>query len=523
MDGISMNDHAPTLTIPSTLNSLSIKGSQLVDLKLQMSTQGPNASAKLKTLELTNNDFTTIPTCLQTGTVKNLTVLQYVSGAWSLCCGDARSPRYCSSLNVPKQVNLGAEEFSRFSTNYHDALPTKVNANDGVLSQEQVDKDCSATGVLVCMSGSTASAPTNKGSSGSSISAGAIVGIALGAVAVIAIIAFMLLRRRRSNSPDKGPQSSYLSCPTPAYSPRRSAARGGHEVAGASDLPVLLYEEISIAEPQGAKHLCGAKFQGEKVLLKRLKADITDAHVARQLQAQARLLLANQHPNIVQIRGVTMVNGMDFSVVAEFMDKGSLRMALKDAKIILSVRDRISLCADIAEALQFLHDPSRKMYVRRLTSQKVLVNSQLTCKINLFECHPIASDARNVNAYGTGELAWTAPELIMGDDKVDVRMCNMFALGVIICETITGAAPYASEVESLGSTLADFEIKKRVKRHEHLTPHEHSAAFHDAPIQLQKLVESCLAINPRDRPTAARAAAVLKEVLQDMPRGSETF
>jgi len=122
-----------------------------------------------------------------------------------------------------------------------------------------------------------------------------------------------------------------------------------------------------------------------------------------------------------------------------------------------------------------------------------------------------APGSANVTAAATdtgqvvGTPAYMPPEQALGRDKIDAR-ADVFALGAILCEVLTGEAPYRGPYAVVASRAADLADADRAL-----------AACGAAP-ELTALARRCLSPDPADRPTDAGAVA---EAMTAYRRGVE--
>ncbi|DAZ94319.1 TPA: hypothetical protein N0F65_012122 [Lagenidium giganteum] len=439
------------------------------------------------TLALYNNRFKIPPTFLRATLPPGMTIDDK---------GYGNSIEDSGSLNADEERNLTIHVpgFSNTSDNSSPS-PSSSSLPVGVPSQS--------------------TPPANAGSSPTSKSSatGIVVGI-LVAVVIVAFLAFVFVKRRRSPGKHVSEVFAEGSTPYHSHSDATEEAKSSSNIDTLEDIQ-LPQHEVTLTKSAGVGGLWIGEYQGKKVLINRVEAEVADAHAAPQLKQQVQVLHANRHPGIVELIGVTMLAGTDFSAVAEYMDKGTLKSVLMDADTHFSLYDRMSMCLSVARAMEFLH--SNGLFVRHFSSRKVLVNSNHDCKINLFECFPQQHRFSSVESFGTGDVAWTAPEVLDRKSKrIDLAKCNAFALGVLLCELLTCASPYQEAVDSLGNTRADITIVQRIKRGDKLMPHDGRPEFITAPELLRVTIEACLSLNPSDRPTAKGVVMRLEQVLQQL-------
>ncbi len=97
----------------------------------------------------------------------------------------------------------------------------------------------------------------------------------------------------------------------------------------------------------------------------------------------------------------------------------------------------------------------------------------------------------NQTKYYLGTLAYSSPEQMEGND-IDVRS-DIYSLGVMMFEMITGSMPFQANTESFGGWY---------KAHHFQTPRSFAATGSKLiiPKEVEELVLSCLAKSPSDRP-----------------------
>jgi serine/threonine protein kinase len=347
---------------------------------------------------------------------------------------------------------------------------------------------------------------------------------------IAAVLAFFVARRyfctspSHSSSPRMNERTVGLISKDDSHSGTSGAANPNKLSFISSDEALrqirLEQQDVSVTKSVGTGRLWIGDYSGRKVMIKRIEAESSDSYATKALITQARSLAPLSHPNIVSLVGVTWVQGTDFGVVGEFMEKGTLRSVLMDLDSELDLQTKLHMCLDVALALKHLH--TTDMYMRRLTSRKVLVNSAMDCKLNLFECHPATNKIEYPEVFGAGEMAWEAPELITRTGILDPRKINIFSLGVLIGEIMTRVSPYQSAVDAVGNTLADLELVKRIRRQERLMPHENRREFTELPAALRDMVERCLSYQPLTRPSAEEVIVCLESVKEYSERFGST-
>ena len=153
-----------------------------------------------------------------------------------------------------------------------------------------------------------------------------------------------------------------------------------------------------------------------------------------EAQAIARL----QHPNIVQVHEVGEEQGKPFFSL-EFCPGGSLSKRLKSTP--LPALEAAQLVQTLARAMQAAHD--KQVIHRDLKPANVLLTEDGTPKISDFG---LAKKLDDQGQTGSGAILGTpsymSPEQASGKSKELGPACDIYALGAILYECLTGRPPF---------------------------------------------------------------------------------
>lgn len=168
---------------------------------------------------------------------------------------------------------------------------------------------------------------------------------------------------------------------------------------------------------------------------------------AREIQLTARL----NHPNIVTLYDSGVVRGRLYYAM-EFVEG----LPIDDYALLhdLSPGERISLFVTICRAVDHAH--AQGIIHRDLKPSNILVDNDGRPHILDFglakECidEDDSGQASRMTATGqmVGTLPYLSPEQAGGDDEIDVRS-DLYSLGVILFELLTGMFPYPVEGKPL--------------------------------------------------------------------------
>ena len=161
-------------------------------------------------------------------------------------------------------------------------------------------------------------------------------------------------------------------------------------------------------------------------------------NVNEGLQEEARRLAQLRHPGIVGVHDVGVDNGLAF-IVADFIDGQDLRAILKDRRFFMAETARI--VSNVADALAYAHQSG--FIHRDIKPANILLDSKRQPIITDFGIAVLVDDRREEETT-PGTLAYMAPEQIGGQwHLVDART-DIYSLGVVFYEMLTGHSPYSA-------------------------------------------------------------------------------
>jgi len=240
--------------------------------------------------------------------------------------------------------------------------------------------------------------------------------------------------------PSDGRTSTFLTHPV-------SGARGGEE----APIPSCVgrYRILRLLGEGGM----GAVYEAEQdvpqrtVALKVIRAGYADPEMLHRFDTETQALGRLQHPGIAQIYDAGAVEtpfGKQPYIAMELV-RGQMLLDYCDGQK-LNTRERLELMAKICEAVQHAHQ--RGLIHRDLKPANILVGEDGQPKILDFGVARLTdSDAQATRQTNMGEiigtLAYMSPEQVSGEAAdIDTRS-DVYALGVILYEALSGKAPYA--------------------------------------------------------------------------------
>ncbi len=207
------------------------------------------------------------------------------------------------------------------------------------------------------------------------------------------------------------------------------------------------------------------------------------ARVIREAKAAGRL----DHPNIITIYDV--IREKDLTYIVMHYVEGQTLQALIESGKVFSPQDVLGIIKPVAEALDYAH--ANGIVHRDIKPGNILIET--SGKPFLADFGVARLETSTMTGPGTtiGTLSYMSPEQVMGKD-VDGR-ADIFALGVILFELLTGQKPFA------GDNLSTI-VYKIV----HEEPRPITEFNRDLPAGYEAVLKRALAKDPEVRYQSAR-------------------
>jgi serine/threonine protein kinase, bacterial len=219
--------------------------------------------------------------------------------------------------------------------------------------------------------------------------------------------------------------------------------------------------------------------------------------VTRFVQERTILMMV-RHENIVGVRDLFSV-GESLGLVMDFVAGGSLRERLRAAGT-LAPAEAAGLTAQVAAALTEAHGLG--VVHRDVKPDNILLHlagDRPEVRLTDFGIARVFAGAGLTTPHAIiGTPHYMAPEAIGGEDATPAA--DVYALGIVLYELISGRTPYAGEPLAV------------LRRHVDESPRRPAGMADDA----WHVIESCLDKDPARRPAAADLVTTLRELARRM-------
>lgn len=242
---------------------------------------------------------------------------------------------------------------------------------------------------------------------------------------------------------------------------------------------------------------------GRQIVVKVLHPDLASGLSAARFTREIRVAARLQHPHVLPLLDAGDLEGLPFYTMP-FVDGETLRARLNREGTI-PVGDGVRIVRELADALAYAH--GQGVMHRDLKPENVLLSGGHAVVADFGVAKALSASTEGgtpdaVTGTGTGIAvgtpAYMAPEQLAADPSTDHR-ADLYALGVVAYETLTGAHPFAGRTAQalLTAHLTEQPIPLGDKRPE-LAP------------ALSALVSQLLAKRAEERP--ARASDVVRMI-----------
>lgn len=339
-------------------------------------------------------------------------------------------------------------------------------------------------------------------SSGSSVSRGAIAGIAVGSVVAFVIALGLLywfwLRRKEMEENDEVEDWELEYWPHRfSYEELREATKGfsSDEVLGSGGF---------------GKVYKGTLANKMEIAVKCVNHDSKQG--LREFMAEISSMGRLQHKNLVQMRGWCR-KGNELMLVYDYMPNGSLnRWIFNKPKKLMDWEGRRRVLADVAEGLNYLHHGWDQVVVHRdIKSSNVLLDSDMRGRLGDFGLAKLYTHGEVPNTTRVvGTFGYLAPEL--ATQASPTAASDVYSFGVVVLEVACGRRPiHTAAGREEDEVLTDWVRQKYIEGRLLEAADERIKGQYEVEEMeaILKLGLTCSHPDPLHRPTMREVVAIL--------------
>ncbi len=243
--------------------------------------------------------------------------------------------------------------------------------------------------------------------------------------------------------------------------------------------------------------------QGREVALKfiNLPPDIDRESVLARVNREVVVLKQLEHPHLVKMFGAGIADDSRIFFAHELIE-GETLAALLSRRGRLAADLVIDYGGQVASVLEYLHH--NEIIHSKLTTDKLIVDAD--GQIHVADLRLNRSRKRRWDAARRATLetaAYMPPEQLLG--KGATAKSDLYALGVIMFEMLTGRLPY--EPQTMAQLCRDKQSR---------TVPRVSQTVMSCPAWLDKLIRKSLDPDPKSRPHSARAMIMTLEQISSV-------
>ena len=255
----------------------------------------------------------------------------------------------------------------------------------------------------------------------------------------------------------------------------------------------------------------GLKCAGKKIHKVLLGEEANSmTYTVQRFKDECQILSQVRHPNIVQFLGVFFQQGHHIPILV--MEYLPLNLDQCLDRHHLPNEMRYSILHDVALGLHYLHSQQSPIVHRDLSSNNVLLTSNIRAKISDLGVARILNLSPPMITHLTkapGTPAFMPPEVTVADPKYDTSV-DVFSYGILMIHTFSGKMPIpqTEPVRTEGAHL--IPVSEAERRESFL-----EAIGKDHP--LMELILKCIHNNPEMRANTSEIVSQLADVAEQHP------
>ncbi|KAK7377048.1 hypothetical protein VNO80_02468 [Phaseolus coccineus] len=204
----------------------------------------------------------------------------------------------------------------------------------------------------------------------------------------------------------------------------------------------IQWEDLDIGERIGIGsygEVYRADCNGTEVAVKKFLDQDFSGDALAQFKSEVEIMLRLRHPNVVLFMGA-ITRPPQFSILTEFLPRGSLYRLLHRPNLRLDEKKRLRMALDVAKGMNYLHTSHPPIVHRDLKSPNLLVDRHWIVKVCDFGLSRMKHHTFLSSKSCAGTPEWMAPEVLRNEPANE--KCDVYSFGVILWELITTRIPW---------------------------------------------------------------------------------
>jgi len=219
------------------------------------------------------------------------------------------------------------------------------------------------------------------------------------------------------------------------------------------------------------------------VALKFLPSSVSDGQTRKRFVHEAQAASSLEHPNICAIHEIDETPDGRLFIVMPCYEGESLATRIERGPLKLD--EALEIAIQVASGLSKAHE--KGIVHRDIKPGNIFMTSDGVAKIVDFGLAKLSGRSKLTRTgMAPGTVSYMSPEQLKGGD-VDHRT-DIWALGVVLYEMVTGETPFRGDYEQAVSYLIMNDAPEPIRT---LRP--------DAPLEMERLIEQMLSKDPNER------------------------
>ncbi|KAL1089464.1 hypothetical protein V6Z11_D07G022700 [Gossypium hirsutum] len=202
------------------------------------------------------------------------------------------------------------------------------------------------------------------------------------------------------------------------------------------------WEDLQIGERIGIGsygEVYRADWNGTEVAVKKFLDQDFSGDALVQFKCEVEIMLRLRHPNVVLFMGA-VTHSPHFSILTEFLPRGSLYKLLHRPNQQLDEKRRMRMALDVAKGMNYLHTSHPTIVHRDLKTPNLLVDKNWVVKVCDFGLSRMKHHTFLSSKSTAGTPEWMAPEVLRNEPANE--KCDVYSFGVILWELVTLRIPW---------------------------------------------------------------------------------